>query len=134
MAELFTVTGMPEMTQRLQELSTHVPFLMVIRVQQEAEAVLAASQPLVPVDTRALQASGQVDDAELHGAVASVTIRYGGPGEGFERTPSTYAIKVHEDTTMRHPRGGQSHFLSQPLFAATQDLLEGCAEALRDGL
>jgi hypothetical protein len=61
-------------------------------------------------------------------------ISYGGPGQGFARTPSTYAIKVHEDTTMRHPRGGQSHYLSQPLFEMTHGMLDRLADALRVAL
>lgn len=58
-------------------------------------------------------------------------ISYGGPGQGFARTPSTYAIRVHEDTTMRHPRGGQSHYLSQPFFEMTHGMLERLADAWR---
>jgi hypothetical protein len=131
MAELFAVTGIEQVRQHLQDLSAQVPFLMVLAVQQEGEAVLAASQPLVPIETGALRASGTVSDAALDGAVASVAISYGGPGAGFERTPSQYAIVVHEDTTMRHPRGGQAHFLSQPLFEATQGMLERLADAVR---
>jgi hypothetical protein len=131
MAELFVVTGIEPVRQRLQELSAQTPFLMVLAVQQEGEAILAASQPLVPVDTGALRASGTVSDAALDGAVATVAISYGGPGTGFARTPSQYAIMVHEDTTMAHPHGGQAHFLSQPFFEATQGMLERLADALR---
>lgn len=134
MAELFTVTGIAELQQRLQALSAEVPFLMSIALQQEAEAILEASQALVPVETGALRASGQTLDVTIRGAMVETGISYGGPGEGFERTPSEYAIKVHEDTTMRHPRGGQSHFLSQPLFAATEDILKNVADALRVAL
>jgi len=134
MAELFEVTGIAQVQQRLQTLGAEVLPLMAIALQQEADAILEASQPLVPVDTSALKASGHVDDPQLTGQEASITIRYGGPGEGFERRPEEYAIKVHEDTTLRHPRGGQSHYLSQPLFEATQGMLDRLAEALRVAL
>ena len=131
MAELFEVTGIAELQQRLQALAAEVTPLMAIALQQQGESIWEASQALVPVDTGALRESGTVSDAAISGLVASVEISYGVPGTGFARTPSEYAIKVHEDTTMRHPRGGQSHFLSQPFFAATQDLLEELADAIR---
>jgi hypothetical protein len=35
---------------------------------------------------------------------------------------------------MRHPRGGQSHYLSQPFFAATAGMLDNIADALRVAL
>lgn len=130
----FEVTGLAELQQRLQALVVEVTPLMAIAVQQEGDAILEESQPLVPIDTGALRESGTVSDAAIMGAVASVQISYGGPGEGFERTPSTYAIRVHEDVTMRHPRGGQSHYLSQPFFAATHGMLERLAEAIRVAL
>ena len=134
MAELFTVTGLTEVHQRLQALSAEVPFLMAIALKQEGDALAEVSQSLTPVETGALQASIHADEPQLAGAVAWITISAGGPGEGFERVPSNYAIRVHEDTTMRHPRGGQSHFLSQPLFAATEDILKSLADALRVAL
>jgi hypothetical protein len=131
MAELFTFTGMDEVRQRLQTIGAELLPLAGIAIQQEADAILEASQPLVPVDTGALKASGLVGDLQQDAQTVSIMISYGGPGEGFERTPSQYAITVHEDTTMRHPRGGQSHFLSQPVFEATQGMLDRLADALR---
>jgi hypothetical protein len=133
-AELFTVTGIPEVQQRLRTMASVVTPLMAIALQQEGDAILEASQSLVPVQTRALQASGTVSDPEIRGFEARTQVRYGGPGEGFERTPSDYAAIVHEDTTMNHPRGGQSHYLSEPLFAATHGMLDRLADALRVGL
>jgi hypothetical protein len=49
MAELFTITGVPEMEQRLRAMAAEVTPLMAIALQQEGDAVLARSQPLVPV-------------------------------------------------------------------------------------
>lgn len=85
-------------------------------------------------DTGALKSSGQVDDVQIHGSRVQTGVRYGGQGPGFERVPERYAIRVHEDTLMRHPRGGQSHYLSQPTFAATQGMLARIAEQLRNAL
>jgi hypothetical protein len=131
MADLLTVTGIPELTQKLQQFAAEVPPLLAIALQQEADAILAASQPLVPVDTGALVASGTVLDAQLAGAVASVEITYGGSGAGFARAPELYAIQVHFDTAMRHPHGGQAFFLQQPFFEATAGMAERLADAVR---
>lgn len=128
MADLFDLSGLAPMQQRLQQIGAETLPLLGIALQQEADAVRAASQPLVPVDTGLLRSTGETDGPFLTGASASVQIRYGGHGA------APYAALVHEDTTMRHPRGGQSHFLSQPLFEATDGMLERLADALRVGL
>jgi hypothetical protein len=50
----------------------------------------------------------------------SVLLQAGGdmlaqlPSERGKKSPGAYAIVVHEDTTMRHPHGGQAKFLEQP--------------------
>lgn len=130
MVDLFEVTGLAEVHRRVEELRALALPLAGIALQQEAEAILVASQPLVPVDTGELRASGAVMDVVIDQHTVSTGVRYGGPGTG-QRRPEEYAIKVHEDVTLRHPRGGQHHFLSEPAFAATQGMLERLAEALR---
>lgn len=128
------VLGIPAVQQRLERMMAEVVPLMGIALQQEADAILEASQPLVPVDTGALRASGRTLDVEIHGQVVQSGVFYGGPGEGFERTPSQYALRVHEDLSMRHPHGGQAKFLAQPAFAATAGMAERLADALRIAL
>lgn len=131
MAELFDVTGIREMQERLEAM----PFLIVqiggIALQQEAEAVLEKSQQLVPVETSSLRDSGHVEDVTIEGMHVMTGIRYGGTVGKEGRIPEQYAIKIHEDTTLNHPRGGQSHFLSQPLFAEIDGMLERLADAIR---
>ena len=40
-------------------------------------------------------------------------------------TGNRYAIRQHEDTTLNHPNGGESHFLQKPLLSTGANLLAG---------
>lgn len=72
-----------------------------------AQALLAASQPLVPVEHGDLKASGHVE----HGPDgAAVIYSATNPADGYD-----YAAKQHEDETLNHPNGGQAHYLSDPM-------------------
>jgi hypothetical protein len=114
------VTGLPAVIQRLAQLGTLLPQQVIQATHQEAERILDASRPLVPVDTGLLVSTGTVEQ-QRDGA----DMRYGGHGL------APYAIIVHEDVTMNHPNGGQHHFLSEVFFAATGDMLARLAAAVR---
>ena len=103
--------GLDAVSRQFQRLAAQARAALTEALQAEAERILEASYPLVPVDTGALLTSGRVL-ARTDGA----EIRYGVPGL------VDYAIKIHEDTTLNHPNGGTHHFLSAPLFAATGDM------------
>jgi hypothetical protein len=134
MAELFELTGLDTVRQNLERLPLRLLMQGVMAIDQEDEAILDASRPLVPVDTSSLQRSGRKIDAAIQGSVVEGSVLYGGL-EGLQgRIPRNYAHRVHEDTLMRHPRGGQDHYLSQPLFAATSGMLARFAEQLRNAL
>src|SRR5262245_9243778 len=133
MADLFELTGVPELQQRLQLLAQQIVFLGGIALEQEADAILEASQPLVPVDTGSLKASGKVDTITIAGPVVSTGVRYRGTVGVQGRIPERYAIIVHEDTTKHHPIG-QDHYLSAAAFAATAGMLARIAEQLRNAL
>src|ERR1041385_3549764 len=130
MAELFEVTGVDALARRLEELPPQIVFVGGIALHQEADAILAASQPLVPVETGELRASGHTDPVTLTATTAQCGVRYGGPGTG-QRRPEQYAIRIEFDVTLRHPHGGQAFFLTQPTFAAVQGMGERLAEAIR---
>jgi hypothetical protein len=132
MADLFEFTGIETLRQRLENIAATVTSLAGIALQQEADAILEVSQGLVPVDTGALRASGAVLDVVIRGPVVESGVTYGGDGPGFERTPRLYAVFVEFNVTMRHPRGGQAHYLSQPTFAAVNGMAERLAEQLRN--
>jgi hypothetical protein len=134
MAELFELTGMDLVRQRLETMRGEMLFLAGIALQQEADAILEASQPLVPVDTGSLRASGKVDPLVITGSVAQSSVRYGGTIGVQGRVPERYAARIEFDVTLRHPRGGQAHFLSEPTFAATSGMLARIAEQVRNAL
>lgn len=115
---MFTLTleGLPQLTQALQRLAVQAQRSLVLAVQAEAERILEASIPLVPVDTGLLVSSGMVE-AQPTGA----DIRYGGHGL------APYAALVHEWVEQPHPNGGQHHYLSAPFLAATGDIAQRLA-------
>jgi len=135
MAELFEWTGIDTVGRRLEQIRTEMPFQAGIAVQQEADAILEASRPLVPVDTASLRDSGKVDDwAILSPGVVQASVRYGGTVGRMGRVPERYAAIVEFDVTMPHPRGGQAGYLSMPTFQATAGMLARIAEQLRNAL
>lgn len=110
------IEGLHAFAQQLQRLAIVAHQALLEAIAAEAERILEASFPLVPVDTGLLLSTGMTI-AQPQGA----DIRYGGHGL------APYAAIVHESTAMNHPNGGQDHFLSQPLFAATGDMLHRLA-------
>lgn len=117
------IQGIPELAQALQRIAVQAERAFVQALQEEAERILEASQPLVPVDTGLLVSTGLVE--RLHDGA---TMSYGGKGL------APYAAVVEFDTTMRHPNGGQSHFLQQPFFEATADMPQRLAPAVEQAL
>ena len=118
---MFTIefTGIDAFAQTLQRLATEAEQALVQAIQAEAARILEATYPDVPVDTGQLVSSGavlpQADGAD---------IRFG----NFGAVP--YAIKIHEDTSLNHPRGGTHHFLSKNVFEATGDMPQRLAAAM----
>jgi bacteriophage HK97-gp10 putative tail-component len=115
------VTGLDTVQRALQRLGQQVEQAMVQAMRAEAERVLEASQPLVPVDTGALRQSG-----ETRALPDGAEVRY---GAGLD-----YAIVVHERTDVYHPIGSH-HYLSQAVNQAVgemaQRLAQDVAAALR---
>jgi hypothetical protein len=134
MAELFELTGIVQVQDRLRAYSVEVTPLMALAVQQELDAILEASRGLVPVDTGSLRDSGQVDDPAIFGDIVIGGVHYGGTAGYQGRVPRNYAIRVHEDLGMRHPRGGSAKYLEIPFFAATAGMAARLADAIRIAL
>lgn len=88
-----------------------------------ADALLANSQPLVPVDTEALKKSGRV--VELEGSKRAVVYDAESP-DGYP-----YGIRQHEDQTLHHPNGGEAGFLAKPMEGHNAEYLEDAATAMR---
>lgn len=122
------VTGIDTVLQAFQALSARLQAAAASALQEEADRILAVSQTLVPVDTGALHASGEIEPPILTGTAVSLLLRYGAHG----RVP--YAARIHEDTLLNHPRGGQAHYLSQPVYAATDGMATRVAAAIRQAV
>lgn len=113
------VQGLDLLVQHVARLGVEAQRQLVEAIQHEAEDILQRSMPLVPVDTGLLVSTGMVEPTQ-----DGADIRYGGHGL------APYATLQHEDTSYNHPNGGQSHYLSQPLFEATATLPQQLAQRL----
>lgn len=87
-----------------------------------AEVLLAKSRPLVPVDTGAMQASGRVE----HGPAGAAVVYERSGADGYN-----VAARQHEDATLSHPKGGESHFLAKPMQSEQGALLAAMATVIR---
>lgn len=87
------------------------------------EKVYEPSQGLVPVKTGALKASGRVRVSTAESRGVSLKISYGGNG-------ILYAVKIHEDLRLNHPRGGTVKYLERPLMAAKPSIGRDVAGAI----
>ncbi len=83
-------------------------------IYEEANAIMAVSRHLVPVETGTLRASGYVDAPEVSGLGVSVELGYGGAA-------SAYAMIQHERMDYRH-RVGQAKYLEQPFLEAQRGM------------
>jgi len=118
---------MEQVVQALQQLPAAFSAAIAQAIYEEALRIMAASQPLVPVDTGLLRSSGRVETENVPGPDAVVKLSYGGNGQ------APYAIYVHERTGLNHPVG-QDHFLSAPFYAATAGMAERLAASIREHL
>lgn len=97
-----------------------------VAVDAAGNVILAASQPLVPVDTGDLKDSGKVENDGPHKVRVS-----------YERSsPEGYnvAVRQHEDATLNHPGGGEDHFLSKPFATEGHAVLEAMGAVIRAAL
>ena len=95
------------MTPRLRAIRKRLPDAIKDLNRGNARAILAASQPLVPVDTGSLKRSGRVEP----GPKGAAFLIYGGSPHTNSRTGKIidYAIKVH----IGHR--SKSQFVGRPL-------------------
>lgn len=99
-----------------------------VAVEAAAQTLLAASQPLVPVEQGILKASGRVEVDGLHAAVT-----YGRDDDGTEKhAPSNqYVVPQHESLEFHHPNGGQAKFLEDPMHAEHDAIAAAMGAPLR---
>lgn len=119
------------MTQKLRTIRARLPAVIADLNRGNARAILAASQPLVPVDTGTLKRSGRVKRA----AKGAARLIYGGPGFKNPRTKRNvdYAGYVHYRLDVKHPIG-QAQFVGQPLRTERPAREKATARAFRKWL
>lgn len=104
---------------------------------QEASGILAASMPLVPVDTGALRASGYVSEPLREGNRITVTVGYGGVASKINpktgESTAGYALYVHENLEAFH-KVGTAKYLELPFNAATRDMSTRIVRNIRNRL
>lgn len=117
------IAGVREANAELLRLSRLSPDLMEQAMRLEAQKMLDASRPFVPVDTGVLRASGMIEPAQSNAGKITVVFGYGG-------SAWYYAIPQHERTDYNH-RVGQDHYLSEPVLAMAGGIGHRLTETLR---
>lgn len=128
-ASLVWNPGLDTLQSVLTNISPRVTQFLTESMEEVSIAVFNESQIEVPVLTGALKASGHVDPPEVAPGQIVINIGYGG-------VASHYALVVHEDLSMNHPRGGKAKFLEDPMHEALGALtarLSGRMEAAMIG-
>lgn len=118
----FQVTRSGRAAQAIQEFRSRLAPRLESGIMAAGEKILDLSQPLVPVDTGSLKASGTVRQ-EGAGWTTEAIVGYGradfrlftySPSEGkwVTRVPFVYAVRQHEDN-LTHTNG-EAEFLRKP--------------------
>jgi hypothetical protein len=115
------VAGRVRLTLRLDQVQNEFREAAAQGLLDGMEHVLGVSVQLVPLDESPLQQSGtaSVDPSALRGAVSYDT---------------PYAVRQHEDMTLRHAPGRQAKYLEQPLNSESGTVWELVAARIRRGL
>jgi hypothetical protein len=124
------LTGVAEVTQKLQQLGPQIMPPLETALEREGNRIMRESQQLVPIDTGRLLLTSQVSHPLTQGSLMTVELSYGRDGP---LGPAPYAAIV-EFEPMNHPHGGQWHFLQQPFNAAENAFVQHIAQVLRDAL
>jgi hypothetical protein len=93
----------------LRSMEKFVPNALEKAVYEEGSYILMESQKIVPVDTGALRASGNIKPPVRLGNSVHVDIGYG-------NTSASYAFIVHENLTNRHASPTQAKYLEVPIL------------------
>jgi len=121
-------------SQTLSKVGDRAFFLLGRELYLEAQGIMTASGPLVPVDTAALKGSGYVKPPERDGNKVTVELGYGGPAAQINpktgQSTDGYALFVHENLEAHHPVGG-AKYLELPFNQATHGMGARIAENLK---
>lgn len=103
-------TGQTKAARQLQMAAQSGTPALATGLFREANIIItAAKQDFVPVDEGVLRGTGYAAAPEISGNRVSVEMGFGGPA-------APYAVRQHEDLTLRHTVGG-AKYLEIPLKA-----------------
>lgn len=106
------------------------------QLYREGLGIMAQSEPLCPVDTGTLKASGYVQPPEIieGGQTIRVEIGYGGPAAKINpktgQSADGYALFVHENLEAHHPVG-TAKYLEIPFNAAKPGMEDRIVAGMR---
>ena len=98
--------GLDAALRRLSDLAEKAPDAVGAGLFLEANNIMADAKTRVPVDQGVLRASGYVAPPVMERGSPVVELGFGGPA-------ASYAVRQHEDTSLRHPDGGEAKFLEK---------------------
>ncbi len=132
------VVNLPKVEKALKRLGQKGPRLLGQAFFIVGEEIIGeAKEKHVPVDTSALKNSGFVEPPVMKaGGSVFVEAGFGGPAGKGNLPPTSnskdvgYALIVHENLTLKHPRGGRAKYLEIPFNMALPDIDRRTAELI----
>jgi hypothetical protein len=126
MTPYLEIRGLDALTRGLERLAEQLPEKVGAALRAEAEIEMTEAKRRTPVKTGALRASGIVTGPTRRGDSIEVRMTFGGAGVD-------YAIEVHENLEMFHPRGGQAKFLESTVLESAPFMAQRVAERILPG-
>lgn len=122
------IKGVEKVRREMARLGERAPKVLAGALFREGERIMAESKQQVPVDTGNLRNTGHVALPRVTRSRVEVDLGYGGPA-------APYALKQHEDLTLRHPTPGQKgKYLQDPAEAAASGMGQRLANEVRKEL
>jgi hypothetical protein len=133
MAKVASITGVKDLVKNLAQLEKGTKKQLRKAIVVIAKQKLAISQERVPVKSGKLKATGRAS-VRVGAKQLTAKLIYGSD-------EVKYAARIHEDLTLRHPRGGQSKYVESVInetdfaaeVAASFDLAAAIANQGQDG-
>ena len=119
--------GLRKLERQFQRKLKNIDYATTQGLVNAGEHLLDLSQPLVPVDTGRLKASGSV----VKNTPSQVFVMYEAynPVNGYD-----YAPIQHEDLSFNHADGTQAKFLEQPFRENIDELIDIIANDVKRGV
>ena len=117
--------GIPQFEEALRREQKKAIAAAERALYDEGQEIMAASIPMVPVDTGALQQSNFIEQPTTSKDEVRVRIGYGGQAD--RKNPKTgvmsseYAVIVHENLASHH-NNGSAKFLETPVNEASRSM------------